>query len=241
MIHKTNSLYGHRLAAADGDIGQLKDFYFDDVTWAIRYLVADTGSWLTGRPVLFSPRAMGRLDPQENTLHINLEKKQIQNSTTDTGSKPPASDDKIGCCRYYGWPASWESDVSDSRPDQADIPASPPLKTGSRVAYRHLGDKHLQSTQTITDFKIKTVDGIIGSLNGFIVDDNSWTIREMIVETGQWFSGQEIMLSPAWITRINPEDSTVHISLSKEDIKKSVNHFPGQTIPKHSEGCSFQN
>ena len=52
MLQNIKNLYGDKLAALDGDIGHLKDFYFDDESWAIRYLVADTGSWLTGRLVL---------------------------------------------------------------------------------------------------------------------------------------------------------------------------------------------
>jgi len=48
-------LYGDKLAASDGEIGQVKDFYFDDQNWVMRYLVVDTGSWLSGRKVLISP------------------------------------------------------------------------------------------------------------------------------------------------------------------------------------------
>ena len=45
-LQNTKELYGNKLAALDGDIGHVKDFYFDDKNWVVRYLVADTGSWL---------------------------------------------------------------------------------------------------------------------------------------------------------------------------------------------------
>jgi hypothetical protein len=37
----------------------VKDFYFSDQQWAVRYVVADTGSWLLDRLVLISPHAFG--------------------------------------------------------------------------------------------------------------------------------------------------------------------------------------
>lgn len=77
-LENTTELYGDKLVALDGDIGQIRDFYFEDKHWVIRYAVADTGSWLTGRLVLLSPHAFGKLDQGEKTMHINLRKMQIQ-------------------------------------------------------------------------------------------------------------------------------------------------------------------
>ena len=80
MLQNIKKLYGHKLAAIDGEIGQVKDFFFDDKTWVIRYLVADTGSWLPGRLVLLSPHSFGILDQYDKTLNIKLLKKQIESS-----------------------------------------------------------------------------------------------------------------------------------------------------------------
>jgi len=55
MLRSIKQLYGNKLGASDGDLGQVKDFCFDDQNRAVRYLVADTGSWLPGRQVLISP------------------------------------------------------------------------------------------------------------------------------------------------------------------------------------------
>ena len=48
MLRSIKQLYGDKLGASDGDIGHVKDFYFDDQSWAVRYLVADTGSLVAG-------------------------------------------------------------------------------------------------------------------------------------------------------------------------------------------------
>ena len=57
MLRSIEQLFGNKLGASDGEIGHAKDFYFDDQHWAVRYLVAETGNWLTSRKVLISPHA----------------------------------------------------------------------------------------------------------------------------------------------------------------------------------------
>src|SRR5665213_1449900 len=76
MLRSIKQLYGDKLGASDGEIGHVKDFYFDDQNWAIRYLAVDTGSWLSGRQVLLSPHSLGRLDQGEKILRVNLTRKQ---------------------------------------------------------------------------------------------------------------------------------------------------------------------
>src|SRR5471032_2362823 len=108
MLQNTAELYGFKLTASDGEIGHVKDFYFDDKTWVIRYLVADTGSWLSGRLVLISPHAFGTLDENKKTLHVALRKKQIENSPSPESHKPVSRQYEIEYFRYYGWPTYWE-------------------------------------------------------------------------------------------------------------------------------------
>ena len=198
------------------------------MTWVIRYLSSQTReSWLTGRPVLLSPHALGQLNPYESTLQVNLHKETDSKQPLPPGSNPAfPGKNETGCCRYYGWPAYWEKGTSKDLTGQPEIqPASPP-KTENRVVYRHLGDKHLQSTQTITDYQIQTIDGVIGSVIGFMVDVRNWTIRELIVETGHWFAGREIMISPTQIQQINCEYSSVLVNLTKEDIfRTATSHY----------------
>ena len=67
----------------DGEIGHVKDFYFDDQNWAVRYLIVDTGAWLPGRQVLISPHSLGRLDQVDKVLLAKLTRKQIEDSPSD--------------------------------------------------------------------------------------------------------------------------------------------------------------
>ena len=109
MLHNIKRLYGYKLEASDGEIGQVKDSYFDDQTWALRYLVADTGSWLPGRQVLISPHAFRSLDQAGKVLRLNLTRKQIENSPPIASHKPVSRRYEEEYCRYYGWPCYWQN------------------------------------------------------------------------------------------------------------------------------------
>ncbi len=225
MLQNIKQLYGTALAATDGAIGHVKDLYFDDKTWVIRYLVVDTGSWLTGRLVLLSPYAFGKWDQYEKTLHVKLPKKQIEDSPSIESHQPVSRQYEIDYYQYYGLPAYWDGGgmwglagfpvVGPSSKDLLEAPQ-----------YHHRADKHLQSTHAVNGYQILTVDGAIGTVSGFMVDDKSWAIRELVVETGHWYAGKEILISPAKVTRINYQDSSVSVNLTKADIQHTAeNHL----------------
>jgi hypothetical protein len=221
MLLKTSELYGHKLAASDGQIGQVQDFYFDDKTWVIRYLVADTGSWLTGRLVLISPHAFGKLDQATKTLHVKLHKKQIQDSPSPESHKPVSRQYEVEYYRYYGWPAYWDGGgMWGLGGYPVLIPPSKEEMDGH--LHHHRDDKHLQSTKAVTGYQIQTVDGTIGHVSGLLVDDRSWAVHELVVETGHWYSGKEILIATGKVESISYEDSTVFVNLTKADIQQTA-------------------
>jgi hypothetical protein len=108
MLQSIKQLYGEKLGASDGEIGHVKDFYLDDRNWAVRYLVADTGTWLPGRRVLLSPHAIGTLYQDEKVLLVNLTRKQIADSPAIETHKPVSRQYEEQYHRYYGWPGYWQ-------------------------------------------------------------------------------------------------------------------------------------
>jgi len=221
MLQYLKELYGNKLAASDGDIGHVKDFYFDDKIWVIRYLVADTGSWLTGRLVLISPHAFGRWDREGDSLLVNLSRKQIESSPSIESHKPVSRQYEIEYYRYYGWPAYWNGGAIWGLGGYPVV--LPPSKDELEAHLQHHpDDKHLQSTKTVTGYHIEANGETIGHLSGFMVDDKSWVVRELVVETGHWYSGKEILISPRQVERISYEESKVYVNLSKADVQRSA-------------------
>ena len=226
MLQNTKDLTGCKLAASDGDIGHIKDFYFDDKSWAVRYVVVDTGSWLTGRLVLLAPRAFGRLDLDSKSLGVNLTRKQIEDSPPIESHRPVSRQYEEKYYGYYGWPVYWDgSGMLGAAGFDVVIPPSVPGK-GPHHGHNQRDDIHLRSAESIVGHHIAASDGAIGSVSSFMVDDKSWAIRELVVETGHWYSGKEILISPAKVERISYEEAKVFVSLTKADIERTAeNHL----------------
>jgi hypothetical protein len=221
-VHDTADLYGNKLTALDGDIGRVKDFYFDDEAWVLRYLVADTGSWLSGRQVLITPHAFGQLDKDARTLHVRLQKLQIENSPSIDSHRPVSRQFEVEYYGYYGWPAYWQG---DSLWGLGGYPAAfPPTREEVEVRrqYRHRDDKHLRSALAVTGYHLRANDGTIGKVTGFLVDDGTWAICDLVVEAGHWYAGKRIFVSPASVKKISYEESQVYVDLSKADIQQTI-------------------
>jgi hypothetical protein len=224
MLQNIKKLYGFKLAAPDGGIGHVKDFFFDDKTWVIRYLVADTGSWLPGRLVLLSPHAFGIVDQYDRTLNVKLTKKQIENGPPIDSHKPVSRQYEIEYYRYYGLPTYWDGGAMWGLGGYPMILPPSKYEMEHQPRHHHRDDKHLQSTHAVNGYQIQTVDGAIGTVSGFMVDDRSWAIRALVVEAGHWYSGKEIMITPNKIERISYEDSKVFVSLTQADIERTEAH-----------------
>ena len=221
MLHNLKHIHGHKLAASDGTIGHVKDFYFDDKTWAIRYLVADTGDWLAGKQVLLSPYAFGRLEHDGKVLSINLTRKQIEDSPSIELHRPISRQFEQNYYNYYGWPTYWEGDSLWGPNEYPAFTPSPRAYEFQAYDYTNWDDIHLRSTNEVMSYSIEASDGSLGSVSGFLVDRKKWLIRELAVETGHWYSGKEILIPTGKIERISYKDTQVFVNLSKGNLERT--------------------
>lgn len=225
MLHDIKQLYGAKLAASDGELGHVNDFYFDDKTWVIRYLVADTGSWLTERLVLISPHAFGPWEQAAKTLHVRLHKKQIEDSPSIESHEPVSRQYEVDYYRYYGWPVYWDGGGMWGLGGFPTI--IPPSKDelAALQQHHHRDDKHLRSAHAVQGYGIQATDGEIGTVSSFMVDAKSWAIRDLVAETGHWYSGKEVLIAPGTVERISYEESKVYVNLTKAEIRHTAeNH-----------------
>ena len=80
MLKNASHLKGLVIWATDGEIGTVEQLYFDDETWAIRYLIVEPGGWLGGRRVLISPISVVHTDWQAKRLDVALTIRRVENS-----------------------------------------------------------------------------------------------------------------------------------------------------------------
>ncbi len=227
MLRSLKQLYGETLGTSDGEVGKVKDFYFDDQHWAVRYVVADTGSWLPGRLVLISPHAFGNFCQDGDSLLVSLTRKQIEDSPAIETHKPVSRQYEEEYYRYYGWPSYWNGDGiwgSTGFP-MVPPPHLVPLMEESRGGPAVNGDDpHLRSAKAVSGYQIQTHEGTIGHVTDLMIDDQSWAIRHLVVETGHWFSGKEIVISPTHVERISYEESKVFVDVTKESLREAAEY-----------------
>jgi hypothetical protein len=221
MFTNLKSIIGHKLAAMDGDIGQVQDCYFDDKTWAVRYLVAATGNWLTGRQVLLSPYAFGDFDHAGKVLPVKLTRRQIENCPPIDRHRPVSRQYEDNYHRYFGWPPYWQGDRLWGLTDAPAVTPASPADQPSVPEYDQWDDIHLRSTQELKGYQLHALDGPIGAVSSSIVDDERWALRDLVVETGHWYSGREVLIATDKIDRISYAESQVFVNLTKDDIQRT--------------------
>ncbi|MFA6243716.1 MAG: PRC-barrel domain-containing protein [Candidatus Hydrogenedentales bacterium] len=226
MLIKVKTLEGYTLDSLDGEIGKVKELYFDDRHWTVRYLVADTGNWLTGRQVLISPYALDAVNTDERQIAINMTKKQIEESPSLNTDKPVSRQFEEDYYGYYGWPMYWAGPYAWGA--YPFIPRDPE-QWGEAIRDEHEWDSHLRSTRDVSGHHIQATDDEIGHVEDFVVDDETWAIRYLIVDTRNWWPGKQVLVSPQWIERVSWNEQKVFVNLNRETIKQAP-EFTEETV-----------
>jgi sporulation protein YlmC with PRC-barrel domain len=232
MLHNAKTLTGYKLDSLDGEIGRVEEFYFDDKHWVVRYLVADSGNWLTGRHVLLSPYALGAVSKEKHHIIVDLSKKQIENSPALDRHAPVSRQYEESYYGYYGWPMYWGGPY---------MWGSYPYIARDRQDWKNRAiagknwDPHLRSTSDVARYNIEANDGAIGHVQDFVLDDETWAIRYLIVDTRNWWPGKRVLIAPQWIDRVSWNESKVFIHLSREAIKQSPEFTDESTLTRDYE------
>lgn len=238
MLRNAKQLDGFVVQATDGEIGTVNQFYFEDETWAIRYLTVDTGGWLGGRRVLISPISVIDADWQAKRLDVALTKKQVENSPDINTHQPVSRQHEIAYFGYYGYPFYWGgSNLWGAAPNPAGLAIPIPASTEAMAESIATGstDSHLRSAKEVTNYYLEAIDGELGHLDGFIVDDQAWTIRYLEVATRNWWPGKKVLVSPAWAERVSWEESKVYVGLTRDAIQSAPEFFDSTPITREYE------
>ncbi|HTL69990.1 MAG TPA: PRC-barrel domain-containing protein [Candidatus Eisenbacteria bacterium] len=232
MLRSVRDLYGYRLTGTDGDLGHVHEFYFDDEFWMIRYLVADTGSWLTGRRVLVSPSAFDEPEWEKRVFPVRLSRQEIEEGPEIEADEPVSRQHEEALSEYFQWapywlPGGWAQPVGGA-------PPSPVRHRGPK------GDPHLRSTRDVIGYHLKAADGPIGHVDDFIINDADWAVRYLVVDTRNWLPGKKVLISPWWVQDIRWEDSRICVSLTCEQIRRSPPYDFASPVGRDYEDTLFE-
>ncbi|MGC9364361.1 MAG: PRC-barrel domain-containing protein [Fidelibacterota bacterium] len=234
MLRSINEIVGYSLDAEDGNIGKCWDFLFDDKFWTVRYMVADTGKWLPGRKVIISPISLGEPDWSAQAFPVRLTKKQIENTPGLDEAEPVSRQHEIRFFKYYGWPYYWGgAHVWGAVAFPGLLYDRKPVDSDS--VDKESGDEHLRSAREVTGYYIQARDGEVGHVEDFILDDDAWIIRYLVVDTRNWLPGKKVLLAPDWIESIDWSCQKVVVDLTQEEIKASPEYDPKVPVNREYE------
>lgn len=234
MLKSIKSLLGYRILATDGEVGKLHDLFYDDTQWSIAYFVVETGNWLLGRKVLLAPVGIGQPDWESQKLPVALTQDRIRNSPDIDVDKPVSRQQEIDLHDYYGWQPYWLG------AGHTPMPPPPPMvpKESAQEHKRQTeeNDPHLRSVREVNGYHIQATDGKTGHVEDFIVSEEGWKIRYLVIDMRNWLpGGKKVLISTDWVLTINWEQRLVYVELTKEAIEKSPEFDPRQPVNREYE------
>jgi sporulation protein YlmC with PRC-barrel domain len=243
MLRKVSSLFDYAIHTKDGeDMGKVHDLYFDRTDWTTRYLVVDIGAWLFGRRILISTSALGKPRWDEHGLPVNLTKAEVKESPDINLAAPVTRAQEAEIFRHYGWPSYWSTPmVMGSGVPLAAIgsAAYAPVDAGMPheviEALDNSEESEIYSAREVMNDTIEATDGTIGHVADFILDDEDWVIRYLLVDTGNWLPRKKVLLSPRWVESVDWNKSRVYVNVTREQVKHSPEYDPSQPIERSYE------
>jgi hypothetical protein len=235
MLRSMKELKGYELEATDDKFGRLDDLLFDDETWVVRYLVANTGNWLSDRSVLISPFSVTEADGERKRLMVSLSREQIENAPAVSKARPVSRKMEEMLARHYGWARYWSPPMPGAV-DATGAPIPSPAQVGDTEGEDSETVKTgLRSLNEVVGYHIQAADGEIGHVEEFIGDDEAWVIRYMVVDTRNWLPGRKVLVSPVWIDRVSWADAKVYVDASRNAVKESPEYHPDEPINRAYE------
>jgi uncharacterized protein YrrD len=235
MLNSAKRFDGATVLASDGDAGTVKDAYFDDERWTVRYLVVQTSGWLNARRVLVSPFSVDKLDCSSGGMHVflNLSKDQIRSSPDVDTDKPVSRQHEMEFLGHYGFPYYWAGPmiwgpaaypILGSRERPEPVIGEP---TPERVnEEREKNDPHLRSSKEVIGYHIGTTDDSVGHVEDFLVDEKDWSIRFVVVDTRNWWPGKMVLIPPERITGVSWNDRRIDVDITRAEVEGSPEYDP---------------
>jgi sporulation protein YlmC with PRC-barrel domain len=232
MLVRANELKGYALHGLDGDIGSVKDFLFDDKYWTIRYLAAETGTWIPNRQVLISPYSLGAVHVDARTISVDLTKDRIAHSPPLSSDEPVSRQYEESFFSYFQYPMYFGGgNVWGAYPA---ISRDPETWRAPEPGVKHW-DAHLRSANVVSGYHVQTAAEEIGHVKDFILDDETWAIRYLVVDTRNFWPGKSVLVAPRWISSVSWTEWKVFTTLTSEQIKSAPEYTDDTAITREYE------
>lgn len=238
MLRNIKEIHGYVLVGEDGEIGQCRDFLFDERFWTVRYMVADTGKWLPGKKVLVSPISLAEPDWTIKRLPVRLTQEQIENQPPLEEHMPVSQEYEARFLTHYGYPYYW---VGGGLWGPGSVPRemfglNPEKVEKARQDAKDASPNPMRSTKEVTGYRIEASDGDIGHVEDFILDTDHWVLRYVVIDTRNWLpGGRKVLVAPDWVSGMDWTHGAMQVDLTQDAIKNSPEYDPNAPINREYE------
>ncbi len=236
MLRNLQEIKSYAIGATDGDFGHVNDLFFDDQSWCIRYFVAQAGSLLLSHKVLISPYSIAGADWEHKRLALHASQRQVKDGPQFDTWKPVTRRQEMCNARHFGYPYYWAGDVELG--DGLHMPHLRPtdyLAARTQAAALAADDPHLHSCKALVGLHVHANDGDVGHISGMLVDEDGWVMRYLVVDTSNWWMGNQVLIPPEWITSLSWSDSKANVDLSRKTIKNSPRYESSAALNRAQE------
>jgi sporulation protein YlmC with PRC-barrel domain len=247
MFRSVERLTRFNVVAQDGEFGEVTDVLFDDQEWTVRYIVVDTGKFLPGRKVIIPPQVIEDVDWEGKLLPIGLTKQQIKSSPSLDADAPVSRRHEIELHRFFHWEPYWIGGPLSGAVPSSLRQQDPTMfededddKIVEKVGPEHEPNEHLRSVREVRGYRITSTDGDIGHVDDFLLDDGTWIIRYLAIDTRDWLPGKRVLIHVPWVTEVSWGSSRVSVDLSKEKIKDSPEYKGAEETDRGYERMLFE-
>jgi len=216
-----------RIDAADGKVGTVHDLYFDENTWTVRYIVVETGTWLSGRKVLVAPESIVKPWHHQPAIAVQLTTEQIRSSPDLDTSMPISRAAEELLHRHYQWTPYWDSTIGSSpaTPTSSASTVKEDREDAGKTA-KDLVDQRLRSANELAGYHVKAADGEVGQVEDLVLDDDLSRILFLVVEVKGVLFGKKVLAGPSLISRVDETDLTVHVDGNRQALKNAQEYNP---------------
>ena len=206
--------------ATDKDIGGIRDVLFDDESFVIRYLVADTNTWLPmSRKVVISPISVSDINAEEETVDVNMDADTLKNSPSIDEHKPVSREYEETLFRYFGYGYYWIGPGAWGDFSHPTELAQPKVMDEAQNDLSQHTDNHLRACGEVSGYEVSTSDDNVGHITDFVFDNSNWAMTLLIVDTHNWLpGGKKLALLPKDISALDWSSHQVTVNLSHDGL-----------------------
>ena len=230
MSFTFSSIKGFTVEASEEALGLAEDLLFNDVTWRVRWLVVDIGSGPRGRLVLIHPTVIERIDWMGRSLRVCLTATEVGNSPDILLDEPVSRQIEYGQGNRSDWEPAlghprfvagfWGGmgvQVSKARLEE-EISMHKAIRGGGET---DAGSPHLRSVDAVLGNDVHATDGPFGHVREVLVEDRSWTIGAVVVDTHHWWPGLRLAVPVSAVRDISWPHQEVRLGIDRDAAKGS--------------------